>query len=247
MRAELSATTLRLLRSEENPVLLRVLKIAFGVFHNDTDARNLLSSRRFDRDGCFIAEAAGSAVGTVAVTPLPRDNWFVIRYLAVGPREKKAAIAGALLGKALDYTRSKGAEFVRATTPAIQPYVDVYKEHGFVPVRRDFRISWDISGPSPRRVSLLRFEEVSEDSSGDAARTFVRSLSPYWDWRTQEQGGPVPVANSFRVGLKRGEKWFLCYKGGDIVGLTGMVPDYYSHSEARFRGAFVLPKDRGKG
>ena len=235
------------MRVGEEAVLLGILESALGVFHNDTDARNFLSSRRFDRDGCFIADVAGSPVGSVAVTPLPRDNWFVIRYLGVGPIENKAAIADALLGKALDYTKSKGVEFVRATTPAIQPYVDLYKKHGFVAVRRDFRISWDNSKPSPREETQLKLEEVSEANSEDATQAFVRSLSPYWDWRTQEQGGPVPVGDSFREGLKRGEKWFLCRKEGDIVGLTGIIPDYYRQGQSRFRGAYVLPKHRGKG
>jgi len=49
-----------------------------------------------------------------------------------------------LLGRALEYVETKRAEFLRSTTPAIQPYIDVYKGFGFKPLRRDFRITWDL-------------------------------------------------------------------------------------------------------
>jgi len=243
----LSETKVRALRVGEEEVLLSILDKTFGVFHSEKEARSLLSSARFDLNGCFIAEEDGSPVGSVAVTRLPRNNWFVIRYLAVGRRGKKAEIAGALLTRALNYAKSSSAEFIRATTPAIQPYVSIYKKHGFVPLRRDFRISWEIGQTTGEGKVHLRVVEVSEETSREAAQVFVRTLSPIWDWRTEEQGGPARVADSFLEGLMRGERWFLCHEDGNIVGLAGLIPDYYKSGEARFRGAYVVPEHRGKG
>ena len=240
-------TAIRALRPGEEGTLLGILDSAFGPFHNETDARTLLSSPRFDPDACFIAEERGSPVGSVAVTPLPREKWFVIRYLAVGRTQRKSEIAEGLLVRAREYTKSRGAKFVRAMTPAIQPYVGVYKKQGFVPVRRDFRIRWDISGATLDEKTSLKTEGVTEERSREAAQVFVTSLSPIWDWRTEEQGGPGAVANSFGEGLKHGERWFLCLENGEVVGLTGLIPDFYKPGEARFRGAYVAPEHRGRG
>ncbi len=240
-------TTIRELKPGQEETLLRILHWAFGHFQSETDTRALLSSPRFDPNACFIAEENGSPFGSVAVTSLLRDNWFVVRYLAVGRTERKNEIAEGLLAKALEYANSRGAKFVRATTPAIQPYVGIYKKRGFVPVRKDFRISWNIGEAIPSENTSLKVEEVSEERSREAAQVFVTSLSPLWDWRTKEQGGPDAVADSFCEGLKRGERWFLCLANDEVVGLTGMISDYYKPGAARFRGAYVSPEHRGKG
>src|SRR2546425_7785591 len=67
----------------EESALLDVLSDAFGSFADVPRTKAVLSSRRFDADGCFIAEENGVPIGWVAATRLPRDNWFVIRYLSV--------------------------------------------------------------------------------------------------------------------------------------------------------------------
>ncbi len=114
-------TTIRALGPGEEETLLTILDNAFGPFHNLTDARAVLSSPKFDPNACFIAVESGQPSGSVAVTTLPRDKWFVIRYFAVRPGERKSQIAEALLARALEYTRSKGAEFVRATSQLSSP------------------------------------------------------------------------------------------------------------------------------
>jgi len=91
-------------------------------------------------------------------------------------------------------------------------------------------------------ISELRPEMVDE-----AAVSYVKTLSPYWDWRTEEQGGPGAVARSFKEGTKHGERWLLCRVNGTIVGLAGLISDYYGNGEARSRGASVLPEYRRKG
>ena len=243
----MAETSLRVLKPGEQETLLRILDNAYGLFHNETEVRAVLSSNRFDPNSCFIAEEHGSPVGSVAITKLPRENWFAIRYLAVGPIKNRTEVGESLLTRALDLLRSIGSEYIRATTPSIQPYVNIYKRHGFIPLRRDFRICWEVSRKSPREEKLSMIEEVSKDRSRQAADLFVQSLHPYWDWRTKEQGGPALVAESFVEGLNRGERWFFCGTDNEVVGLTGMIVDYYNQGEARFRGAYVLPEHRGRG
>ncbi len=39
----------------------------------------------------------------------------------------------------------------------------------------------------------------------------------------------------------------LGQSGGRTVGMVGIIPDFYTPGEARFRGAYVLPEYRGRG
>jgi len=109
-----------------------------------------LTSDSFDPTGCFVAEDKGSIVGCVAVTSLPRKNWLVVRYLSAKRALSRVYAVEKLLSRALQYVETKNPEFLRATTPSMQPYVDVYKSFGFRPVRRDFRITWDLAGTSEK-------------------------------------------------------------------------------------------------
>src|SRR6266705_3508862 len=118
----------------EESALLDVLSDAFGSFADVPRTKAVLSSRRFDADGCFIAEENGVPIGWVAATRLPRDNWFVIRYLSVRRATLQTSIAENLLARAITYVESKEPEFLRATTPAVQPYVEVYRKFGFEPL-----------------------------------------------------------------------------------------------------------------
>ncbi len=208
---------------------------------------NVLSSRAFDPAGCFVAENKGSIVGCVAVTSLPRKNWLVIRYLAAKRALSRVDAVERLLSRALEYVETKNPEFFRATTPSMQPYVDVYKSFGFKPLRRDFRITWNLSEASEFPNKQVEIREVNEKTAKEAADVYVKAISPYWDWRTEEHGGEEAVARTFLEGLKKGERWISGSVGKEVVGLTGLIPDYYKTAEARFRGTFVVPKHRGKG
>src|SRR5690348_5306618 len=81
----------------EEPALLDILKDAFSSFADVPRTRAALSSRRFDADGCFIAEDNGVPIGWVAATRLPRDKWFVIRYLSVRRASVRATVAETLV------------------------------------------------------------------------------------------------------------------------------------------------------
>lgn len=243
----MSDMTLESLGSDEHTVLLDTLSESLGQFVDLPGTESLVSSSAFDPEGCFLAREKGSVVGCVAVTRLPRKNWVVVRYLAAKHAMSRIDLVEKLLGRALDYVESKRAEFLRATTPAIQPYVDVYKGFGFKPIRRDFRITWDLRDLKDLPTEHVDIKEVSEKTAGEIEQRFAESLRPYWDWRTEEQGGDEGVAHNFRDGLKRGERWLSGHVGEELVGFTGIIPDYYRAGGARFRGAYVLPEYRGNG
>lgn len=243
----MSDSTLRSIGSDENNVLLNILDESLGQFLDQPGTKRLISSDAFDPDGCFLAREKGSDVGCVAVTSLPRKNWLVIRYLAAKNAMSRIDVVEKLLGRALEYVETKRAEFLRSTTPAIQPYVDVYKSFGFKPLRRDFRITWDLRDAADHPNKLVEISEVSDKRAREIEERFVESLRPYWDWRTEEQGGEEAVAHNFRNGPKRGERWLSGHVGEQLVGFTGLIPDYYKAGDARFRGAYVLPEYRGKG
>src|SRR5713226_6938415 len=154
-----SGDSVRAFSHGEESTLLDILRDAFGSFADLPRTKAALSSRRFDADGCFIAEEHGLPIGWVAVTSLPRDKWFVIRYLSIRRAMFRSKVVESLLDRAITYVESKGSEFLRATTPAIQPYVEVYRKYGFKPLRRDFRISWQIRDIPQAEDSRLETEE----------------------------------------------------------------------------------------
>ncbi len=241
-----SSVSVRAFSRGEESVLLDILKAAFGSFADIPRTKAALSSRRFDADGCFVAEENGVPIGWVATTGLPRAKWFVIRYLSVRRATAQTAVAERLLAGAIAYVESKGPEFLRATTPAVQPYVEAYLKFGFKPLRRDFRISWQINDAPDTVDSRLETEEVSDETIDSASNLFSRASSPYWDWRTEEEGGIAAVAESFKEDMSRGARWILARSNKEHVGLVGIIPDYYDPGVAWFRGAFVLPEHRGK-
>ena len=218
-----------------------------GGFVDLPTMRNVFRSSAFHPGGCFVADEDGAVVGCVAVTSLPRKNWMVIRYLSAKRAMSRVETVEKLLGRALEYVETKKPECLRATTPAMQPYVDVYKSFGFKPVRRDFRIGWDLKKTALSSSSELDMLEIDDKLAREIGPVYVESVRPYWEWRIEEQGGQEAVAENFREWIKNGEKWLSGYVGRTIVGFTALMPDYYDGGEARFRGAFVLPDHRGKG
>ncbi len=240
-----SGVSVRVFSRGEESTVLDILNDALGSFADVPRTRAALSSRRFDAYGCFIAEENHVPIGWVAATSLPRDRWFVIRYLNVRQAMLRTDVAENLLDRAIKYVESKEPEFLRATTPAIQPYVQVYRKYGFKPLRRDFRISWRIDDVPDAEDPRLETEEVSDETMDSASSLFVQASSPYWDWRTEEEGGTIAAAESFKEDRSRGAKWILASFDKEPVGLVGIIPDYYEPGIAWFRGAFVLPEHRG--
>jgi GNAT superfamily N-acetyltransferase len=236
----------RFSRGEES-LLLDVLNDAIGSFADAQRTRAAFSSPRFDTDGCFVAEENGVPIGWVAATRLPRDKWFVIRYLSARRAMRRASVVESLLARAIAYVESKKPEFLRSTTPAIQPYVEAYRKFGFKPLRRDFRIVWKVDDVPDIQDARLETQEVTDETIDQASRLYVRALSPYWDWRTEEEGGIGTVANVIKEDRSRGARWFLSSLDEEPAGLVGIVPNYYERGVTWFRGTFVVPEHRGNG
>ena len=242
-----SGVSVRAFSQGEELALLEILRDAFGSFADVPRTKAVFSSKRFDPDGCFVAEENGVPIGWLAVTSLPRDKWFVIRYLSIRRARLQTTVGERLLSRAITYVESKGQEFLRATTPAVQAYVEIYQKFGFKPIRRDFRISWQTDDVPRTEDIRLESEEISDETVDSAGNLFVLALSPYWDWRTEEEGGTLAVAQSyFKEDRSRGARWILARSSREPVGLVGIIPDYYEPGVAWFRGAFVLPEHRGK-
>src|SRR5205807_5506820 len=125
----------------EESELLEILRDAFGSFADVPRTKAVLSSRRFDANGCFIAENNGGPIGWVAATGLPRNKRFVIRYLSVRPAKLQNEVVETLLARAMTYVESKGPNSLGATTPEVQLYWEVYRNFAFNPLRGDFRIT----------------------------------------------------------------------------------------------------------
>jgi RimJ/RimL family protein N-acetyltransferase len=243
----LPQSIVRVAEPEELGVLPKSLHEWTSGFIEPPGTKSVLSSSAFDPAGCFVAEDKGSIVGCVAVTHLPRKNWLVIRYLAAKRALSRVYAVEKLLSRALQYVETKKPEFLRATTPSMQPYVDVYRSFAFKPIRRDFRITWDLTGNIESPNKQIEIREVTEKTAPEVAKVLVESIRPYWDWRTEEQGGEEAVAQKFQEGFKKGERWLSGSVGKEVVGLAGLIPDYYKAGDARFRGTFVVPEYRGRG
>lgn len=199
-----------------------------------------------DPDGSLVAEQAGSIIGCVGLFNLDRPGWFEISKLAVRSQAPKD-LATQLVRKVLGNIASKDPRFLKATTPSIQPYVDVYKSLGFEPVRRSVRILWDLSDIQPRPAKI-ETRELEKDSADEAADVWVEGLRPYWDYWIEESGGAEELKAWTRqsVGNKT-QKWLGAFIDKKLVGLAMIRPDSYGPGDARFNGAYALPKLRGKG
>jgi len=86
-------TMVRIFRPGEESELLTLLAEAHGNHYDAAETRRVSSSARFDPAGCFIAEEQATPVGCVAVTKLPRDKWFIIRYLAIRNAQSRVQVA----------------------------------------------------------------------------------------------------------------------------------------------------------
>ena len=132
-----------------------------------------------------------------------------------------------------------------AFVPAIQPYVDVYKKASFEPVRRSIRIGWELT-EQPTQHSSVQTKELSKEHANEAADVWVDGLRPYWDWWIEEQGGPEELKSWVKESVGTEPGWIGAFIDEKLVGLAILRPDAYGSGDARFNGAYVLPKLREK-
>lgn len=196
-------------------------------------------------EGSFVAEKRGSIVGCVGLFRFDRPRWYEIRNLAFESHEDMST-GKKLIEKALTCAKSKNAEYVKASTPAVEPYVDLYKEMGFNPVRRSLRIAWDLEKCETRESKIMS-KELSSESANDAAEVWVRGLRPYWDYWIEEQGGPEPLEAWVKESVVKRQGWIGAFVDEKLVGVSILRPDYYGPGEARFNGAYAIPESRKQG
>jgi N-acetylglutamate synthase-like GNAT family acetyltransferase len=198
-----------------------------------------------DRQGSFIAERDGSMVGCIGLLKLDRPSWFEIRNLAVrNPAERETA--KRLIKHVVEYVGANNAEYVKAFTPAIQPYVDFYKEAGFEPVRRSLRIRWDLATCQVHE-NKIETSELSKEWADDAAHVWVKGLHPYWDYWIEEQGGPESLEAWVKESVTKRQGWIGAFIDKELVGLSILRSDSYGSGEARFNGAYAIPEYRKQG
>jgi GNAT superfamily N-acetyltransferase len=205
-----------------------------------------ISGPYFIREGSFIAEQNGSAVGCVGLRNFPREKWLDIRYLAVRDSESRALIAEKLVAQAIRHADSTHCETLKANVPAVQPYVDVYKRSGFQPVRRSLRIGWDLTAQPMERSKILT-RDLSKESANDAAEVWVEGLRPFWDWWIEEQCGPETLGDWVKESVGNDRGWTEAFLYEKLVGLAILRADSYGQGQAKFNGAYALPKYRGQG
>ena len=116
--------------------------------------------------------------------------------------DSRVPLAQNLVYKARHYAESNHAESLSAFVPAIQPYVDVYKNAGFEPVRRSIRIGWELI-EQPTEHRNVRTEELSKEHANEAVQVWVEGHRPYWDWWIEEQGGPEELRSWVESPLAR--------------------------------------------
>jgi N-acetylglutamate synthase-like GNAT family acetyltransferase len=164
-------------RAGDDSVFFEILSDSFGPLEYVPRVRAEISGPYFIREGSFIAEQNGSAVGCVGLRNFPREKWLDVRYLAVRDSESRGLVAEKLVAEAIRHADSMHCETLKAFVPAVQPYVDVYKRSGFEPVRRSLRIGWDLTA-QPTEQSKILTRELSKESANDAAEVWVGGSVP---------------------------------------------------------------------
>ena len=244
MQVETSGVTIRRFKPDDETSFLQLQAAAFREFEYLPRVKSGLSA--LDPQGSFIAEKDGSPVGCIGIFKLERPAWFEVRNLAVkGPAYLE--VAKELLARAIEQVESTHPEYLKASTPAVQPFVDLYKLAGFEPVRRSVRIVWDLSKVEAGEDKVLTRELKKEDAN-DAARVWVEGLRPYWNYWIEEEGGAEAVASWVKKSVPKGQGWWWgAIINDELVGLAILRPDSYGPGQARFNGAYALPEFRGRG
>ena len=239
----MSDLVLRNLTTSDDPSFLMMQIGAFNGLEYLPRIKVGLSA--LDREGSFIAERNGSMVGCIGLLKLDRSGWFEVRNLALR-ESSETDTAKKLISQVAEFLKANQAEYVKAFTPAVQPYVDLYKEAGFEPVRRSLRICWNLS-TCQERENKIETSELSKEHADDAAQVWINGLRPYWDYWIDEQGGPEPIAAWVRESVTKRQGWIGAFIDKELVGLSILRCDSYGSGEARFNGAYTTPEFRKRG
>jgi hypothetical protein len=79
---QVSGVTVRSCRPGDEDVFFGLLKSSFGSLEYVPRVKAEISGPNFNREGSFVTEKNGSAVGCVGLRNFPREKWLDVRYLA---------------------------------------------------------------------------------------------------------------------------------------------------------------------
>lgn len=240
-----SALHLRRFEPRDSETLLAILEDAFRSLEYLPRVKASLSGRRFQPVMSMLAEELGSPQGCIGVFRL-RPGWFELRHLAVRDAARRAEIASKIVAEVLGYTELQQAAYLKATTLAAQPYVDVYKNFGLQPVRRTLRMVWELSTSDLARTASPATILLPADRWEDGLKVFIEGLRPYWDWWIDEAGGPTGVHALFDEPTER-DVWICTVDHGRMVAVAFFTCDFYGPGEAFFGGVYVIPDARRNG
>jgi N-acetylglutamate synthase-like GNAT family acetyltransferase len=238
---------IRPFRKGDEPLIPAIMEKCFGSLELIARVKLGVAGPYFSPEGSFVAEKNGEAVGCIGLVKLPRLNWFELRYLGITSDEPSPIVAEKLLEMSMQSAKSMGAERLKALTPAVQPYFDLYKNKGFEPARRQLQVGWDLTKEREHTVDSIQTKELAEDMAAEARRVWVASLRPYWDWWIEERGGPESAGEWVEESILDDDPWVGAFVEGRLVGTTLLWPNAYGEGEARFNGVYVLPEMRNKG
>jgi GNAT superfamily N-acetyltransferase len=238
---------IRSFRKGDEATIPTIIEKCFGSLEFIPRVKLGLGSPHFNPEGSFVAEKNGAAVGCIGFVNLPRANSFELRYLGVTPDQASLAVAGNLLDMAIQFAESKGSEQLKASTPAVQPYFDLYKTKGFKPARRQLQVGWDITKEREPVTGPVQTKELAGEMAAEARHVWVASLRPYWDWWIEERGGPEAAGEWVEESVMDGDPWVGAFLERKLVGTTLLWPNAYGEGDARFNGVYVLPEIRNKG
>lgn len=218
------------------------------------------NSSNFDEKGLFFAQLGSKAVGTVASVPLRylAKRKGRITDLAVLPTHQRKGVGSALLEAGLSYLKKVGMEEAEAWSWNFPAFLNLYKKHGFKPVRRHLSIYWDLTKPLPR-LTINRGVKVKQATMADVevlAGLASKAYLPYWDWWYEDYGGFEKVREYWRKRvkdeLKRGYAHFIGYMKEKPVGFSAAQIDKKFIEEKGVKlgtlwaGVAVLPEHRRK-
>ena len=236
----------RRLRRDDYDQFLSVISQAFGRLEYLPRVRSDLSQMDPAQNGFFTAEEHGSITGCTIVASLPRAGWFDMRHLALRGGFSDLETGEELIRRSMAYVEERGCEYLKATTPAVQPYVDLYKKFGLSPMRRSLRLAWDLDRSSSKAESPGGIRELSMTDRDSVEKMVKKAHLPYWDWWLEERGGKTVRDWAGKFGFPEGT-WLGAIRDEKLTGLAGFSPDAYGPGEARLTCFCVLPEHRGAG
>lgn len=249
---KLPQTSLRTISPDDFPRVLQLIDSTFHGFEYLPRIKKGIYGGYLTKEGSFVAEGAdGTFAGSICLTTLPRQGWFETRYLAA--KDDDAATARALIAQVEEYARSMKGERLKSFVPMVQPYVDYYKDLGFMSVRRDVRMVWDLEKSPVMHDALpahvgFEIRELSGTMADEASRVWGQGMTPHWDWWFEERGGLDAGSAWVKDSVEENDPWLGAFDGdGRMIGVTVAWPDSYGPGEAQLNGVFVLPEERGRG